>query len=83
MRDRWAAAAQARTASAATIVQVPIRAAVLDAVAAAGAFLIEDDFARDLTIDGHPAPPLIAADANGHVIYIRSLTKPAARNTIP
>jgi DNA-binding transcriptional MocR family regulator len=54
------------------------RAEVLDAVAAAGAFLIEDDFARDLTIDGQPPPPLIAADTNGHVVYIRSLTKPAA-----
>lgn len=54
------------------------RPTVLDAVAAAGAFLIEDDFARDLTIDGQPPPPLIAADTNGHVVYIRSLTKPAA-----
>lgn len=54
------------------------RPAVLDAVAAAGAFLIEDDFVRDLTIEGHPPPPLIAADANGHVVYIRSLTKPVA-----
>jgi DNA-binding transcriptional MocR family regulator len=54
------------------------RPAVLDAVAAAGAFLIEDDFVRDLTIEGHPPPPLIAADANGHVVYIHSLTKPVA-----
>ncbi len=54
------------------------RHTVLDAVAAAGAFLIEDDYARDLTIDGQPPPPLVAADTNGHVVYVRSLTKPAA-----
>ncbi len=54
------------------------RRAVLDAVAAAGAFLVEDDYARDLTIDGQPPPPLVAADVNGHVVYIRSLTKAAA-----
>jgi DNA-binding transcriptional MocR family regulator len=54
------------------------RAAVLDALAAAGAFLIEDDWARDLAIDGDPPPPLAAADADGHVVYVRSLTKSAA-----
>lgn len=54
------------------------RRAVLDAVAEAGAFLVEDDYARDLTIDGQPPPPLVAADTDGHVVYIRSLTKPAA-----
>jgi DNA-binding transcriptional MocR family regulator len=54
------------------------RAAVLDVVAAAGAFLVEDDWARDLAIDGDPAPPLAAADRHGHVVYIRSLSKPAA-----
>ena len=31
------------------------RAAVLDAVAGAGAFLLEDDWARDLSADGRPA----------------------------
>ena len=54
------------------------RAAVLDAVRAAGAFLIEDDYARDLTIDGDPPPPLAAHDPDGHVVYIRSLTKSTA-----
>jgi DNA-binding transcriptional MocR family regulator len=54
------------------------RGAVLDAVAAAGAFLIEDDWARDLAIDGDPPPPLAAADRDGHVVYLRSLTKSAA-----
>jgi DNA-binding transcriptional MocR family regulator len=54
------------------------RGGVLSAVREAGAFLIEDDYARDLTIDGEPAPPLARDDTDGHVIYLRSLTKPAA-----
>ena len=54
------------------------RAAVLECVAAAGALLVEDDWARDLAIDGDPPPPLAAADRDGHVVYLRSLTKSAA-----
>ncbi|HEX7299825.1 MAG TPA: PLP-dependent aminotransferase family protein [Solirubrobacteraceae bacterium] len=54
------------------------REAVLGAVADAGAFLIEDDWSRDLAIDADPAPPLAADDRDGHVIYVRSLTKSAA-----
>jgi DNA-binding transcriptional MocR family regulator len=40
-------------------------------------FLIEDDYARDLTIDGALPPPLVR-DCPSHVVYIRSLTKTAA-----
>ncbi len=54
------------------------RASVAAAVREAGAFLIEDDYARDLTIDGDAPPPLAAGDPDGHVVYLRSLTKPAA-----
>ncbi len=54
------------------------RAAVLTAVREAGAFVIEDDYARDLTIDGDPPRPLATEDTDGHVIYLRSLTKSAA-----
>jgi DNA-binding transcriptional MocR family regulator len=54
------------------------RAAVLAEMRAAGAFLLEDDYARDLAIDGDPPPPLITGDPAGHVIYLRSLTKSAA-----
>ncbi|MEV6929140.1 PLP-dependent aminotransferase family protein, partial [Dactylosporangium sp. NPDC051485] len=54
------------------------RAAVLAEVRAAGAFLLEDDYARDLAIDLDPPPPLVAEDPDGHVIYLRSLTKSAA-----
>ncbi|GAA4610047.1 PLP-dependent aminotransferase family protein [Actinoplanes octamycinicus] len=54
------------------------RAAVLATVQANGAFLIEDDYARDLVIDGEAPPPLAADDPAGHVVYLRSLTKSAA-----
>jgi DNA-binding transcriptional MocR family regulator len=54
------------------------RADVLAATATAGAFLIEDDWARDFALDGDPPPPLAPDDPNGHVVYIRSLTKCAA-----
>ncbi|MBB4754982.1 PLP-dependent aminotransferase family protein [Actinoplanes lobatus] len=54
------------------------RPEVLAAVQDAGAFLIEDDYARDLAIDGDPPAPLASADPHGHVIHLRSLTKSAA-----
>jgi DNA-binding transcriptional MocR family regulator len=54
------------------------RQAVLDAVREAGAFLVEDDYARDLTLEGDPPAPLAADDPDGHVVYLRSLSKSAA-----
>jgi DNA-binding transcriptional MocR family regulator len=54
------------------------RRATLEVVRAAGAFLVEDDWARDLWLEAEPPPPLAAADPDGHVVYIRSLTKSAA-----
>jgi DNA-binding transcriptional MocR family regulator len=54
------------------------RSEVLDAVRRAGAFLIEDDWARDLSAGDDPPPPLAADDRDGHVVYVRSLTKSAA-----
>ncbi|MFG2086661.1 MULTISPECIES: PLP-dependent aminotransferase family protein [unclassified Spirillospora] len=53
------------------------RAKVLDVARAAGAFVIEDDFARHLGIAA-PPPPLIAQDAEGRVVHIASLTKATA-----
>lgn len=47
---------------------------VLDVVRRYGAFLIEDDWAHDLAIDTEPRP-VAAHDDDGHVIYLRSLTK--------
>jgi DNA-binding transcriptional MocR family regulator len=54
------------------------RPEVMAAVRAAGAFLLEDDYARDLAIDDDPPRPLVAEDPHGHVVYLRSLTKSAA-----
>lgn len=61
-----------------TVLEPDRRDAVLDVVAAAGAFLLEDDWARYLGIDGAVPPPLIRADTGGHVVYLTSLTKAAA-----
>ncbi|HET6547956.1 MAG TPA: PLP-dependent aminotransferase family protein [Solirubrobacter sp.] len=54
------------------------RAAVLDAVRAAGAFLVEDDEFRDIALGSPPPPALFQEDRDGHVVHVRSLTKPAA-----
>ncbi|MDF0511989.1 PLP-dependent aminotransferase family protein [Agromyces sp. H3Y2-19a] len=48
--------------------------AVLETVRRHGAFLVEDDWAHDLGIDAG-VRPLAALDDDGHVIYLRSLTK--------
>jgi DNA-binding transcriptional MocR family regulator len=53
------------------------RSAVLEVARRMGAFVVEDDAARDLAIEGTPPPPLAAGD-DGRVVYVRSLTKPAA-----
>ncbi|WP_210405281.1 PLP-dependent aminotransferase family protein [Williamsia sp. 1138] len=39
-------------------------------------FVIEDDYARYLGIDRTPPPPLTSRDPNGHIVHIRSLSKP-------
>jgi DNA-binding transcriptional MocR family regulator len=54
------------------------RREVLDVVAEAGAFLIEDDWARDLCFDGTAPAPLLADDLHGRVVHLRSLTKSVA-----
>ena len=51
------------------------REAVLGAAKGAGAFLIEDDWARDFALEGEPPPTLASADPDGHVVHVRSLTK--------
>lgn len=50
------------------------RAAVLQVAEQAGAFVVEDDAARDLSLEGAPPAPLVTLDPT-RVIYIRSLTK--------
>ncbi|MFC4022058.1 PLP-dependent aminotransferase family protein [Micromonospora sp. GCM10011542] len=47
---------------------------VLGVVRAHGAFLVEDDWARDFGIGTTPRP-IAAHDDAGHVLYLRSLTK--------
>ncbi|MFI5620117.1 PLP-dependent aminotransferase family protein [Streptomyces sp. NPDC051567] len=53
------------------------RAEVLRIARAAGAFVVEDDYARSLAHeDAGPLPaPLAAEDADGVVVHVRSLTK--------
>lgn len=51
------------------------RAQVLEIVERHGAFLIEDDYLRDLDPSPAPAPTLFSQSTSGHVIYLRTLTK--------
>ncbi len=51
------------------------REAVMEAARGAGAFVIEDDWARDFALEGGPPPTLASGDPDGHVVYVRSLTK--------
>lgn len=54
------------------------RARVLKLAAQHGAFIIEDDWARHLGIDGRTPLPLITEDADGHVVTVTTLSKPAS-----
>lgn len=54
------------------------RAEVLEIAAAAGAFVVEDDYGRWLAHERPAPPPLIAQDDSGRVVHITSLTKPAS-----
>ncbi|HEY8584419.1 MAG TPA: PLP-dependent aminotransferase family protein, partial [Capillimicrobium sp.] len=54
------------------------RSEVLAVAAAARAFVVEDDYARDLALDGDAPAPLVADDEHGHVVYVRSLSKSCA-----
>lgn len=61
-----------------TVLAADRRAAVLAAAASAGAFVIEDDFARWLSHRGRPPAPLASEDGEGRVVYTTSLTKVAS-----
>lgn len=54
------------------------RTQVLELAAGHGAFIIEDDWARYLSIDGKIPPPLFTEDPHGHVVSILTLSKPAS-----
>ncbi|GIG69246.1 aminotransferase-like domain-containing protein [Phytomonospora endophytica] len=61
------------------VVLSPERREQVVAVArAAGAFVVEDDFARHLGHGGTQPRPLIAEDHDGTVVHLTSLSKPAA-----
>ncbi|MDH6197448.1 DNA-binding transcriptional MocR family regulator [Mycobacterium frederiksbergense] len=54
------------------------RKQVLELATRHGAFIIEDDWARHLGIDGQAPAPLSAEDPHGHVVSILTLSKPAS-----
>lgn len=60
-----------------TVLSPQRRTAVLGIARAAGAFVVEDDFARRMAhADSRPLPlPLAADDPDGVVVHVRSLTK--------
>jgi DNA-binding transcriptional MocR family regulator len=61
-----------------TVLAEPRRDAVLATAAAAGAFVVEDDCGRWLAHGQRPPPTLLAADRDGRVVYLTSLTKAAS-----
>ena len=61
-----------------TVLRRDRRQEVLDAVVSRGAFLIEDDWMRDFDLGQPSPPPLVGMDDDGHVIYLRSVSKPIA-----
>ena len=63
-----------------TVLSAGRRRDVLAIARQASAFVIEDDFARRLAHEDAPPlpPPLIAADDDGVVVHVRSLTKHAS-----
>jgi DNA-binding transcriptional MocR family regulator len=54
------------------------RRELLEVAGRAGAFVIEDDWARWLGYERTNPPTLISMDRSGRVVYISSLTKPAS-----
>lgn len=54
------------------------RMQVLAAARQAGAFVLEDDWARYLALDGPAPPPLLHDDNDGRVVHLSSLSKASA-----
>jgi DNA-binding transcriptional MocR family regulator len=63
-----------------TVLAADRRRRIAKIARAAGAFVIEDDFARRLGHGGHLPPPLVAEDPFGAVVHVSSLTKPTSPN---
>ncbi len=60
------------------MLSLPRRAELLDVAGRVGMFVIEDDWVRDLDLDGPSPAPLVQQDQHGHVLYLRSLSKTTA-----
>jgi DNA-binding transcriptional MocR family regulator len=54
------------------------RSELLDIARRRNMFVLEDDWVRDLDLGPKSPPPLILDDADGHVLYLRSLSKTTA-----
>jgi DNA-binding transcriptional MocR family regulator len=61
-----------------TVLAADRRATVLEAARQAGAFVLEDDWARYLPLDGQAPAPLLHEDTDGHVVHLSSLSKASA-----
>ncbi|MDP9397588.1 MAG: PLP-dependent aminotransferase family protein, partial [Actinomycetota bacterium] len=61
-----------------TVLERERRQQVLAAARDAGAFVLEDDWARYLSLDTPAPPPLLHDDVDGHVVHLSSLSKVAA-----
>jgi DNA-binding transcriptional MocR family regulator len=61
-----------------SILSADRRSEVLGIAREFGCFVVEDDWVRDLDLDGPTGPPMLLDDEHGHVIYLRSLSKSAA-----
>ncbi|MFI9275655.1 PLP-dependent aminotransferase family protein [Kitasatospora sp. NPDC052896] len=61
-----------------TVLGAERRRQVVGIARAAGAFVVEDDFARRLAHGGPLPPPLVAEDQDGTVVHVTSLTKPTS-----
>jgi len=61
-----------------TVMPPARRREVMEVASRAGAFVIEDDWARWLGYERTNPPTLMSMDREGRVVYISSLTKPAS-----
>ncbi|KFU77414.1 DNA-binding transcriptional regulator, MocR family, contains an aminotransferase domain [Amycolatopsis lurida] len=61
-----------------TVLAAERRTRVLDVARAAGAFVLEDDFARHLSHGATTPRPLITDDRDGTVVHLTSVTKASA-----
>jgi DNA-binding transcriptional MocR family regulator len=63
-----------------TVLSDDRREQLLAVAAAAGAFVIEDDYGRWLAHERPAPPPLVARDRDGRVVHVTSLSKPTSPN---